>query len=231
MAPMKRRTPQAPAIPPQASPSPTPAPATTHVSAPDPARPTQSGPRDGHGRAPIIVGTVDPEWLVDRVSNEVSAVLGVTTEDALGQSFVSSVHLDDRSSLLTAIGEAFSSRRGVDCGLRMLRADGRWLFCSVHVSPLGRLPRFAFVITPVDAGGSEGRPDAMCSVAQLPALASLSTRELDVVGRLVGGQRVPAISREIFLSQGTVRNHLSSAFHKLGVTSQQELIDLVQAAG
>ena len=70
----------------------------------------------------------------------------------------------------------------------------------------------------------------MCTVAQLPALATLSARELDVVTRLVGGQRVPAISREIYLSQGTVRNHLSSAVHKLGVTSQQEIIDLIHTA-
>jgi DNA-binding CsgD family transcriptional regulator len=180
-------------------------------------------------RPMIIVGTVDPEWLVDRVSSDVDPILGVMTEDALGQSFISSVHLDDRSLLIATIGEAFSAHHGVDCGLRILRADGRWLQCNVHVSPLGRLPRFAFVITPVEESAA-GPVEAMCTVIQLPALATLSNRELDVVGRLVGGQRVPAISREIFLTQGTVRNHLSSAFHKLGVGSQQELIDLVQAA-
>jgi DNA-binding CsgD family transcriptional regulator len=234
MAPMKRHTRPTLAIPPQAAPASAASRPTTeasHASASDPAPLAWGDPRGRSRRRPmIIVGTVDPEWLVDRVSSDVDQVLGIMTEDALGQSFASSVHFDDRPLLLATIGAAFGAHRGADCGLRILRADGRWLFCNVHVSPLGRLPRFAFVITPVDEAASGGQPDAMCSVVQLPALATLSTRELDVVGRLVGGQRVPAISREIFLSQGTVRNHLSSAFHKLGVASQQELIDLVQAA-
>jgi two-component system response regulator DesR len=57
----------------------------------------------------------------------------------------------------------------------------------------------------------------------------LSSRESEIVARLVSGDRVPAIARALFLSQSTVRNHLSSAFGKLGVTSQQELVDLYRA--
>jgi DNA-binding CsgD family transcriptional regulator len=59
-------------------------------------------------------------------------------------------------------------------------------------------------------------------------LARLSSRELDVVSRLLTGDRVPAIAQQLFLSQGTIRNHLSSAFAKLGVSSQQELIALLR---
>jgi DNA-binding CsgD family transcriptional regulator len=57
---------------------------------------------------------------------------------------------------------------------------------------------------------------------------SLSSRELDIVGRLLAGDRVPAIAKSLFLSQSTVRNHLSAVFRKFGVSSQQELIDLVR---
>jgi len=38
---------------------------------------------------------------------------------------------------------------------------------------------------------------------------------------------VPAIAGALFISQSTVRNHLSSVFRKLRVESQQELIDLL----
>lgn len=62
--------------------------------------------------------------------------------------------------------------------------------------------------------------------AQPAGAAQLSSRELEIVARLVSGDRVPAIARGLFLSQSTIRNHLSSAYLKLGVTSQQELIDL-----
>jgi DNA-binding NarL/FixJ family response regulator len=63
----------------------------------------------------------------------------------------------------------------------------------------------------------------------LTGLSELSTRELDVVGRLVSGDRVPAIAKALYISQSTVRNHLSSAFSKLRVASQQELIALLRS--
>ena len=48
-----------------------------------------------------------------------------------------------------------------------------------------------------------------------------------MVTRLLAGKRVPAIAEALFVSQSTVRNHLSSVFRKLNVQSQQELIDLL----
>jgi diguanylate cyclase (GGDEF)-like protein/PAS domain S-box-containing protein len=57
----------------------------------------------------------------------------------------------------------------------------------------------------------------------------LSPRERDIVGRLARGKRVPAIATELFLTQGTVRNQLSSIYRKLGLRSQQGLLDLIQA--
>ena len=43
--------------------------------------------------------------------------------------------------------------------------------------------------------------------------------------------RAPGIARQLYLTPGTVRNHLSSAFHKFGVTSQQELLDVLRNGG
>jgi DNA-binding NarL/FixJ family response regulator len=42
--------------------------------------------------------------------------------------------------------------------------------------------------------------------------------------RLVRGERVPTIARALYVSQSTVRNHLSVIFRKLGVHSQEELL-------
>ncbi len=56
----------------------------------------------------------------------------------------------------------------------------------------------------------------------------LTTRESQIVKRLLSGDRVPAIARQLFLAQSTVRNHLSTVFAKLGVKSQQELIVLLR---
>jgi DNA-binding NarL/FixJ family response regulator len=59
-------------------------------------------------------------------------------------------------------------------------------------------------------------------------LSRLSSRELDIVRRLAAGDRVPTIAASLYISQSTVRNHLSTVFRKLGVHSQQELIVLLR---
>jgi DNA-binding CsgD family transcriptional regulator len=65
-------------------------------------------------------------------------------------------------------------------------------------------------------------------VTRAALLDGLAEREREVVRELLQGNRVPAIAGKLFLSQGTVRNHLSAAFRKLGVANQQELIDLLR---
>lgn len=62
----------------------------------------------------------------------------------------------------------------------------------------------------------------------VPGLHRLSRRELEVVRKLLDGDRVPAIAEQLFVSQSTIRNHLSSVFRKLRVRSQQELIELMR---
>jgi DNA-binding CsgD family transcriptional regulator len=62
----------------------------------------------------------------------------------------------------------------------------------------------------------------------VPGLSRLSGRELEIVARLMNGDRVPAIAESLFLSPSTVRNHLSAVFRKLRVQSQQELIRLLR---
>jgi EAL domain-containing protein (putative c-di-GMP-specific phosphodiesterase class I)/DNA-binding NarL/FixJ family response regulator len=57
----------------------------------------------------------------------------------------------------------------------------------------------------------------------------LSTRQLEVLRRLLAGERVPSIARALYLSQSTVRNHLSVIFQRLGVHSQEELIQLLRS--
>jgi DNA-binding CsgD family transcriptional regulator len=57
-----------------------------------------------------------------------------------------------------------------------------------------------------------------------PALRELSRRQLEVLRRLLRGERVPMIARDLFLSRSTVRNHLSAIYRRLGVHSQAELL-------
>jgi DNA-binding NarL/FixJ family response regulator len=59
-------------------------------------------------------------------------------------------------------------------------------------------------------------------------MATLSTRELEIVSGLLAGERVAMIAERMFLSQSTVRNHLTSVYRKLGIRTQQELLRLLR---
>jgi predicted signal transduction protein with EAL and GGDEF domain/DNA-binding CsgD family transcriptional regulator len=58
----------------------------------------------------------------------------------------------------------------------------------------------------------------------VPVEGDFSERQLEIIERLLRGERVPTIARGLYLSQSTVRNHLSAIFRKLGVHSQEELL-------
>lgn len=66
-------------------------------------------------------------------------------------------------------------------------------------------------------------------IRDLPELASLSSREWEVLRGLVDHKRPPVIARELYISPHTVRNHLKSIFSKLDVHSQAELVERVLA--
>jgi DNA-binding NarL/FixJ family response regulator len=65
------------------------------------------------------------------------------------------------------------------------------------------------------------------TLARLSDTAMLTARQREVLRRLVAGQRVRTIASELFVSQSTVRNHLSAIFDRFGVHSQAELLELV----
>jgi DNA-binding NarL/FixJ family response regulator len=68
------------------------------------------------------------------------------------------------------------------------------------------------------------RSDDPRGLPPIPTFSRLTVREQDVLARLMNGERVPWIAADLFVSQSTVRNHLSSIFRKVGVHSQAELI-------
>jgi DNA-binding NarL/FixJ family response regulator len=63
---------------------------------------------------------------------------------------------------------------------------------------------------------------------RVPALSDLSARQWEVISRLARGERVSTIAADMYLSQSTVRNHLSAIFRKVGVHSQRELLALLR---
>lgn len=63
------------------------------------------------------------------------------------------------------------------------------------------------------------------------AMAGLSSRQADILGRLVRGQRVSTIAKAMYVSESTVRNHLCAIYRKRGVHSQAELLEKLLDSG
>ncbi len=217
----------------------------------------QDGRPAGGARSPlpedykIVIGTTDVDLRIDRVSSDVSAVLGREPTELIGQTLFGIVHPDDLAGLMWALAQSTATRKGVALQVHFHVADGDARLCQALLLPMDPLPSFAFALFPgAPTGGSPG-PDverllwetrrgieavgssrdlAGLTEAGVPGLSLLTSRELDVVTRLLAGNRVPAIAKALFISQSTVRNHLSSVFRKLGARSQQELIDLLRSS-
>ena len=64
--------------------------------------------------------------------------------------------------------------------------------------------------------------------ARLAALYNLTQRERDVLGLVAEGRNEPYIEKELSVSRATVKTHVSHIYKKTGVSSRQQLLDLIQ---
>jgi DNA-binding CsgD family transcriptional regulator len=207
--------------------------------------------------SPAVFGTADASLIIERISSDADSLFGWSVTDLVGHSLMSLVAEHDVPNCLAAIGEASASQNGVTLYLDLRGRDddkATPVGCEVLILPLHPTPSCAFVFLPTPVALPRAHISADLSaillrlsrgaeVAQLvrgataglserdlPGLSNLTTRELEILTRLLDGDRAPAIAQELFLTQGTVRNHLTSIFSKVGVTSQQQLLTLFRAA-
>lgn len=204
--------------------------------------------KDGDSTAPVV-GSTDAQLMVNRVSSEIYASLGRFVEEIVGTSFLSLFVRNDIAEVLSALANTSRRHEGVTLRVGVVGAGLVPVPCQMVLLPLTPAPSCAFSLLREDSHGpADGRavaelvrglsagirkPLTSQAGASGPVrsdvdLSQLSSRELDIVTRLITGDRVPTIAKQLFLSDGTIRNHLSSVFGKLGVRTQQELIELLR---
>ncbi|MGA8360067.1 MAG: LuxR C-terminal-related transcriptional regulator [Candidatus Dormiibacterota bacterium] len=195
-----------------------------------------------------VVGTSDESLLIDRISSDVEALLGYRPSDLLGRSILSLVTDTSVPGLLGLLAHAAATGAGVTLNLVACSKQGDPVLLEAVLWPLRPPPRCGFALLPgayaESAFGTAAdvenwmsryvRDSDAVSLSRhlattphegdLTGLSRLTTRELEIVRRLVSGDRVPSIAKALFLSPSTVRNHLHSIYRKLDVHSQQELI-------
>ncbi|MCU1590791.1 MAG: Response regulator containing a CheY-like receiver domain and an DNA-binding domain [Frankiales bacterium] len=203
-----------------------------------------------------VLGTVDSHWVIDRVTSDVTTLLGHPASEVLGRSALDLVHPEDVASVLLLAAYAGERPAGTCGRVRIRTADDDWILCRVGLHPLaGQGPlAFAFALSPITATHTSDGPRAreleehlrriareiaasgvaalsttMPTSIEMPELSRLTSREYEIVVRLASGDRVPSIARGLFLSESTVRNHLTSVYRKVGVHSQDQLLARLHA--
>lgn len=201
---------------------------------------------------PVAVGLAGEDWTVISISAEVLELIGRLPADCIGIRLTEMVHSDDAAELEARYGRTpaapFVLQR-----VRFATSLDRWIPVSVLVAPTARDAariRFALVGA-IDQSfpwtedherdlelrlrriGADLRAAGVVdSMADVPALedhrrmGGLTSRQWEILSRLLRGERVPTIARALFISPSTVRNHLSNIFEAFGVHSQIELIEL-----
>jgi DNA-binding CsgD family transcriptional regulator/PAS domain-containing protein len=202
----------------------------------------------------VAVGLLDAGLRIERIGPEVVDVLGRTSDEVVGTALTVHVHPDDVAGLLGGIARALAERTGINLRVRVAHRTGTWRRVVVVVTPLDPWPaQLGIVLVP----DTEDRGDDTDRVAQLeqrlwriageveaagvtyglertndprtlPGLRELSPRQWEVLRRLLRGERVPGIAEALFLSQSTIRNHLTAIFRRVGVNSQAELIEVLR---
>ena len=101
--------------------------------------------------------------------------------------------------------------------IRKVHAGEAWLSRAVMTSALTKLRHTR------DAKSS--------SDSEADKIESLTAREREIVSLIAKGLNRKRVAERLFVSEATVRNHLSSIFAKLGVSNQFELVFYAQRHG
>ncbi|MDT4937406.1 MAG: hypothetical protein QOG80_1077 [Pseudonocardiales bacterium] len=208
--------------------------------------------------SPSVLGIAGPELTITAISSEAEEMFGATVHVLLGRPLLELFADADRNHCLAAWRNASEKRAGVSVAVGVATRDTsrQPAECEILFLPLEPAPTCAFVLVPASdvrvpglnrertstelaplllrlARGAETALLAKgvfngLSELDLPGVDLLTTREREIVGKLVAGDRVPAIADHLYLAQSTIRNHLTSVFGKLGLTSQQELVTRIR---
>ena len=76
-----------------------------------------------------------------------------------------------------------------------------------------------------------GRAERLAPAGEDPRFRSLSAREREILAQLTAGRTNAQVGKALFISEKTVRNHLTRIFEKLGVHSRAQAIVLARDGG
>ena len=207
----------------------------------------------GYEPVKFAIGIMDRSGVVTSVSNDLDEVIGVDADDFIGRQLLPA----DKQALWMRFFSAPPSQRGcamslpfpppsrhpfashLQCLLVCLAGSDSICFI-ISQEPPQYIPfessrtaeleqHLVRIAHEVQASGVIGSMNALPDPLRFPQLRALNSKQWDVLTRLLRGDRVPAIAKEMYLSQSAVRNHLSEVFRRFDVHSQSELLALLRS--
>jgi PAS domain S-box-containing protein len=187
-----------------------------------------------------IAGIVtDHDWTIELVSSDIEGILERSPEDFKGSSLLGLFQVADVQNFLSAVARVADENKAT---LRMHVRDGdanwRDVWCMVVAMCQHSPPRLGLAIAAMSEFGLELTSelhrqlavlggdvlDGMDQLRSHMPSGNFSTRQWEILTRLVRGERVEEIAADLYLSPSTVRNHLAAIYKKFGVHSQTQLL-------
>lgn len=205
----------------------------------------------GYSPPDVAVGTTDADGVITAVSNNVVDVLGESAQSLIGKPLLSS---DEQKRLINQINELRDpctmtmslpvhltdlSHRGqsVRCIVTCLAESTSRCFLLLSEPDPATAAKFDRaaqlehrlwrIASEVQASGIFDSLGSFPDPERFHQMNSLTTRQWEVLSRLLRGERVPAIAKALFVSPSTIRNNLSEIFRIFDVHSQSELLSLL----
>ena len=187
----------------------------------------------------IALIVTDHQWIIEHISSDIELIVGEPPHAFIGTPLLDWIKPTEVARFASTIGRIAAHGGGGTVQTVMQSRSGSLHPIWTLVIPLSDQspPRLGVVLTGCPTVGAElsfeiDRQLSRCVevVADLGDLnlrvvsANLSTRQLEILAELLQGHRVKEIADKFFLSQSTVRNHLTDIFKKVGVHSQTELL-------
>lgn len=206
----------------------------------------------------MAVGTVDLTGLLSAIRVAGQLFQADDHSTLVGRPLSSLVHFDDARAVIRALDEVDGSGRTIKA--RVLHDRRGWVNAAISIFVTSAEQR-GFVVAEQHAADGEaarlladaqiglqrisdglvgfgsdtstGLKEVSAETGQSMAsrFSGMSVRQRDILRRLAAGERVPAIARSMYLSESTVRSHLSTAFRVFDVRSQSELVTTLRSLG
>jgi PAS domain S-box-containing protein len=207
----------------------------------------------------LLIGTIDGQWRIDRITGAEDPGLAHSPQQVLGRSAFATIHPDDVGNGMLLAAHSTVRHGGAFGRIRFAARDGGWVTRRVSLQPLTGEGSNGFAFTVCRGASHSGDADpsmdatedpsavlqptdadrktfglaawmaAFPTTLRVPELSTLTAREYEIVLRLSFGDRVRTIAKDLHLSQSTVRNHLTTVFRKFHVSSQAELLARLHA--